>query len=96
MLEFAAVRPVAPVTLIAGCDLCIINSDHTHTDWLTRPGLAFEVLDLMGKITLYPVDLFDHCFSEDFNLNADFDSGNRSSSNLVARVDLGFFAHYEL
>ena len=45
------------------------------------------MLNLVGQVAFNAINLFDHCFSQDFDFNPDLNIRYRSPRHLVAGID---------
>ena len=71
MLVFLAVsRPTLP-SFEGNVLLSKVNSDEGDANRISAS--AFELSDLINQITDHAIDLFDHCFRENFRFGADLD-----------------------
>src|SRR5580658_1190985 len=96
MFVFAPVGPVKAIALIGGSHIGIIDPDYTYANRLLRACPFLEIQYLVRKITLDPVNLFDHRFCEDFNLDTDFNCRYRATRNLISTVNLRYRANDQL
>ena len=63
----------------------VIDSDNRYTDGV--PSTTSELFYLVSKIVDYTINLFDHRFGQDFNLDTNFYSRNRPAGNQITGVD---------
>ncbi len=79
------VRPIAPISLIAGGNTCVIDPEDGDANRFAVLGSILEMIDLLEEITSDTINLFDHGFREDLYFNADLNRCDRTSRHVVTR-----------
>ena len=62
----------------------MIKTDNRNANWI--PSTPPEVRDLLNKISGYPVNLFDHRFGQNLDLDSNLDGRDRTSRYDEPRV----------
>lgn len=72
----------------------VVYANNSDTNWVASA--PPKVGNLLREIARDPIDLLDHRFGQDFDLNAYLDSRNRAPRNHEARIDYRGFARNNL
>jgi len=70
---------------MAGVSLSMIDADNSDTDGIAAPSL--ELRYLVAQVANHAVNLFDHCFCENFNFCSYFDRRNGTSRYGKSRLN---------
>ncbi len=72
------------ISLISYGSVCVINADYRNGDRISTS--ALELCNLIAEIVDYAIDLFDHRFRQNLDLDANFNRGYRPSGYEIAPI----------
>jgi hypothetical protein len=82
-----------PISFISNRPLRVVDTDNRDTDG--RPAAAPEMPYLTSKIADHPIDLFDHRFGKDLDLDPDFNRRGWAASHEITCLRSRRFTRYE-